>query len=371
MHTTEDTIVHITDIGYESCKGGYAGTELPSFFERRAKQEYEDALSYTLSYITNETEDVPLINIEDPFTPKEARKKAFVHLMESSLCSGVLFMNGAVTDCFSYGKSTGLLIRLGGASTQVIPVVDGYCLSGGLRSSCGGEALTAFAREKLLQKSKELKTNLLLPHTAIEEKRRVALEQLPEYKEKPFYALQPEEKRHAQEMEVARCFKESVAYVGHCPPKYYEFATGFTTRIFSERNAIPERLFLSEGVAIDRLDPQKPVTEGVGEMGLLEMVKAVIDAVDLEYYDVLLGNIMLSGGGALTPGITEHLQSELVKMFPNSRIKVSNDKREFSTFFGSSILGSLHSVKTLMITKGDYSECGASALDRKRSEWIK
>ncbi|KAI5191670.1 actin-like protein 6B [Nematocida sp. AWRm77] len=371
MNTLEDTLVHITDIGHESCKGGYAGAELPAYFERRNNQAYEDALSYTLSYITNESEHAPLINIEDPFTSKETRKKAFVHLMESSLCSGLLFMNGAVTDCFSYGKSTGLMIRLGGESTQVIPVIDGYCISGGLKSSRGGEDITKFAREKLLEKSRELNTDLMIPQIAIEEKKRVALEQLPEYKEKPFYSLLSEEKKYGHEMEVARCFKESVSFIGHCQPKYYEFSSGFTTRIFSERNALPERLFSSEGVKIDMLDPHKQITESVGEITLLEMIKTVLDVVDLEYYDMLLGNIMVSGGGALIPGIGEHLQAELMKMFPNSRVKVSNDKREFSTFFGSSILGSLSTVKTLMITKGEYAECGASALERKRSEWIK
>ncbi|OAG31231.1 hypothetical protein NEDG_01644 [Nematocida displodere] len=371
MNTVGDSTVHITDIGHETYKAGYAGVEQPSVFEKRGAKTTEEALSHVLEYITDDSKDVPLINIEDPFMPRENRKKTFVHLMESSLCSGLLFINGAVADCFSYGKSTGLMVRFCGSGTQVVPVIDGYCLSGGLKSSCGGEALSAFAREQLVHKSKELKTNLLLPSVAIDEKKRVGLEQQPEYKEKPFYARLAPEEKHSYEMDVARCFKESVSFFGYCQPKYYEFSTGFTTRVFSERNLIPEKLFTLDSGAVERLDPFKQMPGVVGSMDLLEMIKAAIESVDLEYYDVLLGNVMVSGGGAMVAGVTERLQTELMKLFPNSRVKVSNDKREFGTFFGGSVLGSLGASTSLMITKEEYSESGSSALERKRVEWVK
>ncbi|KAI5188086.1 actin-like protein 6B [Nematocida homosporus] len=371
MHTVGENTVHITDIGYETCKAGYSGVELPSIYKRREGQNYDDCLAQVLNEITTEPADVSLINIDDPFIHTEQRRKTFSHLMESSLCSGVLFINGAVADCFSYGKSAGLMIRLNGSSTQVIPMIEGYCLSGGLRSSCGGHFLTEVTRKCLQRKSDELKTNLLLPQAAIQAKERVALEQLPTYTEKAYYTGLSENQKYGQEMNVARCFKESVSFLGHCQPKYYEFATGFTTRIFSERNEIPEKLFKSENYTLERLDPTKQMSGTVGSMGLLEMVKTVMESVDLEYYDMLLGNVMLSGGGSLVPGITERLQSELMKMFPNTRVKVCNDRREFATFFGGSILGSLGAASTLMITKSDYSECGLSALDRKRSEWVR
>jgi len=371
MYTVGDNTVHVVDIGHETCKGGYAGSEQPCVFEKREGRSYEESLTGVLTYITEDTQDIPLINIEDPFMGKDARKQTFIHLIEGSMCSGALFINGAVTDCFSYGKSTGLLVRLCGGSTQVIPVVDGYCVTGGLKSSRGGEEITKFTREILKKKSKELGTDLLLPPVAIEEKRRVALEQLPEYREKSSYKTLTEDKKYPYEMEVARNFKESVSFVGHCQPKYYEFATGFATRIFSERNEIADRVFSSEGAVIERLDPHKQMPGAVEEMGLLEMVKAVLESVDLEYYDMLLGNVMLTGGGSLMPGIAEHLQGEMMKMYPNSRVKVAADKREFSTFFGGSILGSLSATSTLMITKADYLECGISALERKRSEWVR
>ncbi|KAI5191121.1 hypothetical protein NEMIN01_1390 [Nematocida minor] len=371
MYTVGDNTVHIADIGYETCKAGYAGGELPSIFEKRGNRSDENALTNTLEELTDDLSSISLINIEDPFVSKEARKKMFSHIMESSLCSGVLFINGAVADCFSYGKSAGLMVRLCGRSTQVIPVVDGYCISGGIKSSCGGESLTQFARDLLKQKSAQLGTDLLVPPTAIEERTRVSFEQLPRFKEKAFYSTLSEESKLPFEMEVAKCFKESISFIGHCQPKYYEFSTGFCTRIFSERNLVPEKLFEGTDCTLERLDPMKQMPGPIEPMGLLEMIKSAMDSVDLEYYDMLLGNVMISGGGSLIPGITERLQADLMKMYPNTRIKVNNDKREFGTFFGGSILGSLGATSTLMITKAEYAESGETAFDRKRSEWIK
>lgn len=371
MYTVGENTVHIADIGHETCKAGYTGGELPSIFEKRGNRSDEDALSQTLEELTDDLSSISLINIEDPFLPKESRKKMFSYIMDSSLCSGVLFINGAVADCFSYGRSGGLMIRLCGGSTQVIPVVDGYCISGGIRSSCGGESLTKFAWDILKMKSEKMETNFLIPPTAIEERSRVAIEQLPKFKEKASYSILSDEKKIPLEMEVAKCFKESVSFIGHCQPKYYEFPNGFCTRIFSERNLIPERLFQEDNYLMERLDPMKQISEPVESMGLLDMIKTAMESVDLEYYDVLLGNVMVSGGGSLIPGITERLQTDLMKMYPNTRIKVNNDKREFGTFFGGSILGSLGATSTLMITKAEYEECGETAFERKRSEWIK
>ncbi|KAI5167153.1 hypothetical protein NEIG_01055 [Nematocida sp. ERTm5] len=371
MYTVGDTTVHVADIGHETCKAGYASSEVPSIYEKREGRSLTEALTNTLEELTDDLSSIPLINIEDPFMHRDMRKNVFSHIMESSLCSGLLFINGAVADCFSYGKSSGLMVRLCGNSTQVIPVIDGYCLSGGIKSSCGGESLTKVAYDLLKNKSKELGTDLLVPPTAIEERTRVSFEQMPIYKEKTTYTTLSEESKLPLQLDVAKCFKESISFIGHCQPKYYEFSTGFSTRIFSERNIIPEKLFEKTDRTMDRLDPQKQIPGPIEPMGLLDMIKATMDSVDLDHYDMLLGNIMVSGGGSLIPGITERLQADLMAMYPNARIKVNNDKRDFSTFFGGSILGSLGTACTLMITKQDYEECGQSALERKRSEWIK
>ncbi|KAH9387424.1 actin-like protein 6B [Nematocida major] len=370
MYTVGENTVHIADIGDETYKVGYAGSEYPVLFEKTGKSPNE-ILSHAISELSDDPQSIPLIKIEDPFTHKETRKKTLSHLMESSLCSGVLFINGAVSDCFSFGKSAGLMIRLCGGSTQVIPVVDGYCISGGIRSSVGGKAVTKHVLNLLREKSEKSGTDLLVPPTAIEERQKVALEQMPLFKEKASYKSLPESEKLPFQMEVARCFKESVSFLGHCQPKYYEFATGYSSRVFSERNSIPEQLFLGESAEMERLDPMKQIAGSLEGMGLLDMVKCAMESVDLEYYDMLLGNVMVSGGGSLVPGITERLQADLMRIYPNARVKVNNDRREFSTFFGGSILGSIGATGTLMITKAEYEECGISALERKRSEWVK
>lgn len=379
MYVLGENTVHIADIGCNTYKGGYAGTELPSVFEKRKGLSPESALSEIMTRMSSQPEDVPLIYIEDPFTAKEDRKSILEHTMEEGLCSGLLFTNGAAADCFSYGKSTGLCIRMGEGSTQVLPVLDGYCLSGGIRSSFGGLKLTECTLELLRKKEKTISMPLLVPIGVIKEKKKVALEQAPEYVLKDGVTRGPPGERNEgkngitiqDEMELAQQFKESVAFIGHCQPKYYEFHNGFTTRIFSERNAIPELLLAQSGAQVEQLDPYSQMSGAPEPQSISGLVKQVMDAIEIEHTDPLLGNIVLSGGGSLIPGITERLQAEITQEFPNARVKVCNDRREFSTFFGGSIFGAVGAATSLMISSEDYKEYGLSVLERKRPEWIK
>lgn len=379
MYVLGENTVHIADIGCCTYKGGYAGTDLPSVFVKRKGLAPESALSGILSRMSAQPEEVPLIYIEDPFTRKEDRKSILEHTMEERLCSGILFTNGAVAECISYGKSTGLCVRMGEGSTQVLPVLDGYCLSGGIRSSFGGLRLTECTLELLRKKEKALSVPLLVPIGAIREKKKVALEQAPEYVLKDGITRgppgEPSDGKNGitrqEEMELAQQFKESVAFVGHCQPKYYEFHNGFTTRVFSERNAIPELLLAQGGAQVEQLDPYSQMSGFPEAQPVSGLVKQVMDAIEMEHSDPLLGNIVLSGGGSLIPGITERLQAEISQEFPNARVKVCNDRREFSTFLGGSILGAVGAATSLMISSEDYKEYGLSVLERKRHEWIK
>lgn len=370
MQLVSDNTTHIADIGFETYKAGYSGAETPTIYGRTGQEAAQSVLARCLSQLSPEPSDTPLICIEDTFAPGENRRELLSGLVEACLCSGVLFINSAVADCFSHGKSTGLMVRLTGGSTQVVPVIDGYSLSGSLRRELGGLALTQHTLDMLRSKSSELGVDLLVPGRLIKGKKRVCLEVKPEFTLKKL-TLAPEELEREQ-LEIARSFKEAVSFVGNCQPKYYEFPTGFATRVYSERNRIPELYFSSAGGrAVSRLDPFKQMSGPVPEMGLIDMVKAVVGCVDSDYTDALLGNVFVTGGGALIPGITERIQSELAREYPGARIKVSNDRREFSTFFGGSILGSLGATSSLMITKGDFDECGVSILERKSCEWVK
>lgn len=409
MNAIGDNTTHVMDIGQETYKMGHAGVETPTVFEKtdivrgdkvnncmklsliHDLESYTEILSSSLRRMSDgeSNSNTPLLIIENVFENKESKKYLIKEVFENDMCSGVLFMNSAVTDCFSYGKSTGLMVRLTGGSLQVVPVIDGYALSGSISTSLGGTVLTKYAYNLLLSKSEKVGTDLLVPRSLVQEKEKVCLEEQPKYtlKEKRL----SKERYLFEQLEIARDFKETVAYVGvkkqtsleavGRSPKYYEFPTGFHTRVYLERSKIPEMYFSPESyseflslqeIVPKQLDPSQNFNEvNLQSLSVQGVVRGVLDNVDPGYRDVLLSNVYLSGGGSLVPGLAERLQSTLEDAFQGSRVKVNSDKRQFSTFFGGSIFGSLGATASLMISKADFEECGPSILSRKKCDWIK
>lgn len=64
---------------------------------------------------------------------------------------------------------------------------------------------------------------------------------------------------------------------------------------------------------------------------------------DVDVRKDLYGNIVLSGGTTMFPGIAERLSKEVIKLAPSSmKIKVvAPPERKFSVWIGGSILSSL------------------------------
>lgn len=88
---------------------------------------------------------------------------------------------------------------------------------------------------------------------------------------------------------------------------------------------------------------------------------------DVDVRKDLYGNIVLSGGSTMFPGIAERLSKDIVALAPSSmKIKVvAPPERKFSVWIGGSILSSLSTFQTMWITKGEYEESGASIVHRK------
>ena len=67
----------------------------------------------------------------------------------------------------------------------------------------------------------------------------------------------------------------------------------------------------------------------------------------------------------MIPGITERLKKELAARFSTDRLNVvSPPEREYLTWIGGSILGSLATFQQMWIAKRDYDESGASIIYR-------
>ncbi len=79
------------------------------------------------------------------------------------------------------------------------------------------------------------------------------------------------------------------------------------------------------------------------------------------------GNVVLSGGTTMFPGIGDRMQKELVALAPSTmKIKIiAPPERKYSVWIGGSILASLSTFQQMWISKEEYDESGPSIVHRK------
>jgi actin, other eukaryote len=87
---------------------------------------------------------------------------------------------------------------------------------------------------------------------------------------------------------------------------------------------------------------------------------------DIDIRKDLYGNVVLSGGTTMLPGIAERLQKELIALAPStSRVRiVAPPERKYSVWIGGSILASLSTFQNLWCSKQEYDESGPGIVHR-------
>ncbi|KXN91167.1 Actin-1 [Leucoagaricus sp. SymC.cos] len=112
--------------------------------------------------------------------------------------------------------------------------------------------------------------------------------------------------------------------------KSYELPDGQVITIGNERFRAPEALF-------------QPSLLGLEAAGIHETTYNSIFKCDLDIRRDLYGNVVLSGGTTMFPGIADRMQKELTALSPSSmKIKiVAPPERKYSVWIGGSILASL------------------------------
>jgi actin beta/gamma 1 len=89
---------------------------------------------------------------------------------------------------------------------------------------------------------------------------------------------------------------------------------------------------------------------------------------DLDIRRDLYGNVVLSGGTTMFPGIADRMQKELTSLSPSSmKVKiVAPPERKYSVWIGGSILASLSTFQNLWCSKQEYDESGPGIVHRSK-----
>ncbi|MEQ2273833.1 hypothetical protein XENORESO_009651 [Xenotaenia resolanae] len=276
-------------------------------------------------------QDHPVLLTEAAMNPLENRQRMVEIMFEHFGVPFAYVATQAVLALYAAGRTTGVVFDSGEGVSHSVPVFEGYTLPHAVqRFPLAGLDVT-------LQLKKLLQEQGVCMRTTAED------EIVREMKEKCCCVALNYEAELNPEMSF-------------CREMHYTMPDGQIITVGSERFRAPEILF-------------KPEMIGRDHYGMHESIFTSIIKSDIDLRRCFLGNIVLSGGNTLLPGLPERLQAEiknLVSADMGVTVCVTSPKdRDFLVWSGGSVLANLPTFSSAWISQGEYEEYGPQIVFRK------
>uniref|UniRef100_A0A8C2BYA8 Si:ch211-241j12.3 n=1 Tax=Cyprinus carpio TaxID=7962 RepID=A0A8C2BYA8_CYPCA len=270
-------------------------------------------------------EDHPVLLTEAAMNPLQNRQRS-VELMFEAFSVPLAFVAlQAVLALYASGRTTGVVLDSGDGVSHTVPVFEGYCLPHAVqRFDLAGSHVTLQLQKLLLEQGVCMQTSA--------------------------------------ELEIVREMKERCCCVAldydaelkSASEVHYTLPDGRIVSLASERFRAPEILF-------------RPELIGRDHYGMHESVFRSILQSDIDLRRSFVGNVLLSGGNTLLPGLPARLRQEMRLLCPAVlSVSVSSPSdRDFSVWRGGAALANMADLSGAWISADEYEEFGPQIVFRK------